>query len=106
MPAESTKAFKIFYCYARKDKELRDELEKHLEPLRRSGQIITWYDRDIQPGMKWKSTIDANLNDSDIILLLISPNFMRSDYCYSVEMHQALEKQKTGELIVIPLILR
>lgn len=100
------RAMKVFYCYARKDKALRDELEKHLEPLRRSGQITVWYDREIQPGMEWKREIDKHLNASDIFLLLISPNFMRSDYCYGVEMRRALERHETGEARVVPIILR
>jgi hypothetical protein len=106
MMTESTRPIKIFYCYARKDKELRDELETHLEFLRRSGQITAWYDREIQPGTEWKREIDAHLDSADIVLLLISPNFMRSDYCYGVEMHRALERQRAGEARVIPIILR
>lgn len=106
MAAESTRALKIFYCYARKDKALRDELENHLEPLRRSGQVITWHDREIQPGMEWKREIDTHLNTSDIVLLLISPNFIHSDYCYGVEMRRALERHEAGQTRIIPIILR
>lgn len=64
---EEATPVKIFYCYARKDKRLRDELEKHLEPLRRSGQISAWYDREIQPGMDWKQEIDKHLNTSRLV---------------------------------------
>ena len=63
MTAEPIRAIKIFYCYARKDKALRDELEKHLEPLRRSGQITVWHDQVILPGTKWKREIDVHLNN-------------------------------------------
>src|SRR6266699_792219 len=97
---------KIFFCYARKDKKLRDELEKHLEPLKHSGQITVWHDREIQPGMEWKREIDRHLITSDIVLLLISPNFMNSDYCYNLEMKKALERRKAGKVRVIPIILR
>jgi hypothetical protein len=106
MEAEPTRAIKIFYCYARKDKVLRDELDKHLEVPRRLGQVTVWYDREIQPGTDWRSEIDRHLNTSDIILLLVSPNFMHSDYCYGVEMHRALERHRAGEARVIPIILR
>src|SRR5205085_9016272 len=106
MEEELTRTIKIFYCYARKDRTLRDALERHLGKLRRSGQIISWYDREIPPGVEWKREIDANLNSSDIVLLLISPNFMHSDYCYDVEMRRALERHKSGETHVIPIILR
>lgn len=105
MSVEQTRA-KIFFCYSHRDKGLRNELEGHLEPLRRSGQITTWYDREIQPGTEWKPEIDKHLNTSDIVLFLVSSNFMRSDYCYGIEMRRALERYETGETLVIPIILR
>ncbi len=97
---------KIFYCYARKDKSLRDQLENHLEALKRTGKISTWCDRQIEPGADWKHEINLRLNTCDLIILLISPNFMRSDYCYSIEMQHALERHKAGQTRVIPIILR
>jgi TIR domain len=102
----NTKTVKILYCYARKDKLLRDELEKHLVALERSGQVIAWHDRKILPGTEWKNEIGNQLDTSDIILLLISPNFIQSDYCYSIEMQRALERHRTGVVHVIPIILR
>jgi hypothetical protein len=101
-----TKTVKIFYCYARKDKVLRDELEKHLIALERSDQVITWHDRKILPGAEWKHEISNQLDTSDIILLLMSPNFIQSDYCYGIEMQRALERHRAGAVHVIPIILR
>ncbi len=103
---EPVEAVKVFYCYARRDRRLREELASHLESLRRLGQITVWYDREIPPGVDWKREIDRHLNTSNIILLLVSPNFMRSDYCYGVEMQRALERHRAGEAHVIPIILR
>ena len=100
------KAVKLFYCYAREDKALRDQLDKHLSSLKRKGQIITWYDREISPGVEWEREIDTHLKTSHIILLLVSPNFMASDYCYSTEMKQALKRHKSGTVRVIPIILQ
>ena len=97
---------KIFCCYARKDSELQDQLLKHLEPLRRTSQVTTWYDRELLPGTEWKQEIDTHLNTSDIVLLLVSPNFLSSDYCYSIEMQKALERHERREARVIPVILR
>jgi len=85
---------------------LRDELEKHLAALERSGQVITWHDRKILPGTEWKNEISNQLDTSDIILLLVSPNFIQSDYCYSIEMQRALERHRGGAVHVIPIILR
>ena len=106
MTATSQNIIKIFYAYAHEDKGLRDELEKHLEPLKRSGQITAWHDRDIQPGTEWQREIASHLDLADMVLLLVSPDFLRSDYCYGVEMQRALEKHEAGEARVIPVILR
>ncbi len=101
-----TKGVKIFYCYARKDKNLRDKLAGHLASLQRTGQVISWYDREILPGTEWELEIQRHLDTSDIVLLLISSDFVRSDYCYSVEMQQALARHNAGATSVIPIILR
>ena len=103
---ETIQAVKIFYCYAHEDQKLRDALECHLEPLKRSGQIISWHDRQIQPGTEWKHEIEVHLATSDIILVLVSPSFMRSDYCYGIEMQFALQRHRSQEAWVIPIILR
>ena len=105
MAVEPTKVVKIFYSYAHEDKRLRDELEKHLSALKRSGKIVTWYDRDIQAGMQWQDEIDSRLNTADLILLLVSHHFIDSDYCYGREMQRALERHKAGEACVIPIVL-
>lgn len=97
---------KIFYCYAREDEALRDRLAKHLETLRREGLIVTWYDRDITAGDDYQQRILLNIETADIFLALISPDFMRSDYCHNVEIRRALDKNILGELRVIPVILR
>lgn len=96
----------IFFSYSHRDEELRDELEKHLSILERLGLISTWHDRKIGSGNEWKGQIDSHLNSSNIILLLISPDFLSSDYCYDIEMHRAIERHDLGEARVIPVILR
>ena len=68
--------------------------------------IKKWHDREIKPGQDWSDQIDKRLRRAQIILLFISPHFIESDYCYEVEMREALERQKTGEAEVIPVILR
>ena len=105
MAVEPTKAIKIFYSYAHEDKKLRDELEKHLSALKRSGLIVTWYDRDIPAGTQWQDEIDTRLNTADLILLLISHHFIGCDYCYGREMQRALERHEAGEARVIPIVL-
>jgi hypothetical protein len=96
----------VFYSYAHEDEKLRDELAKQLRLLRREGKITEWYDRDISEGEEWEHKIDTHLNTARIILLLISPDFITSDYCYDSEMMRAMERHATGEARVIPIILR
>jgi TIR domain-containing protein len=96
----------IFYSYSHKDEELRDELERHLSILKRSGVIRSWHDRKIDAGAEWAGQIHDNLNRANVILLLISADFLASDYCYDLEMKRALERHAAGEAIVIPIILR
>jgi tetratricopeptide (TPR) repeat protein len=99
-------SIKVFYCYAREDKALRETLEKHLGNLKRQELITGWSDRNIDAGKEWAKEIDSNLNTANIILLLISPDFMHSDYCYSHEMNHALKRHENGTARVIPIILR
>ena len=96
----------VFFSYSHQDEELRDELAKHLKLLQRQGVISTWYDRDIGAGSDWAGAIDTHLNSAQIILLLISPDFMVSDYCFDLEMRRAMERYEAGEAVVIPIILR
>ena len=106
MTTDHTKTVKLFFCYAREDKALRDELEQHLSLLKRQKQITSWYDREITPGTEWEKEIDTHLNSAHIILLLISRDFLASDYCYGIEMERAMEKHEEGTARVIPIILR
>jgi hypothetical protein len=99
-------AVKIFFCYAHEDETLLKKLKTHLRPLQREGLIDIWCDRDISPGADWEREIIQELNTAQIILLLVSPDFMESDYCYSIEMRQAMERHERGETHVIPVILR
>lgn len=97
---------KIFFAYAREDEDLRDELEKHLSMLKREGVITSWHDRKIGAGKEWEGEIDTHLNTARVILLLISSDFIDSDYCWDVEVQRAMERHEAGEARVIPVILR
>lgn len=96
----------IFFCYAHEDEAFRIKLVKQLDFLQRQGFIDIWHDRNISPGTEWKQEIDTHLNAAHFILLLISPDFMYSDYCYGKEMKRAMERHEANEALVIPIILR
>jgi hypothetical protein len=101
----STTPVTIFYSYSHKDEELKDQLETHLALLSRKG-LITWHDRRIIPGQKWDTAIDSHLDESDIVILLVSADFIASDYCYGKEVVRAMERHERNEAKVIPVIVR
>lgn len=103
MPEES---LKLFLSYSHKDESLKDELANHLSTLRRQGVISSWDDRKILPGEEWDYQINENLNTADIILLLVSSDFIASNYCWEIEVTTAIEHHNTGKACVIPIILR
>ncbi|MEH1844105.1 MAG: TIR domain-containing protein [Nostoc sp.] len=100
------RAIEVFFSYAHEDEKLRDELAKHLRLLERQKVIKAWYDRDISAGDEWKSEIEKQLNSAQIILLLVSSDFLASDFCWSVELERAMQRHEAREARVIPIILR
>jgi hypothetical protein len=92
--------------YSHSDEALHDELAKHLRPLEREGVIERWHDRRLTAGKEFDDEIDSILNRAGIILLLVSPDFIASEYCWSKELKRAMERHEAGEARVIPVILR
>ncbi|WP_342360582.1 toll/interleukin-1 receptor domain-containing protein [Terrarubrum flagellatum] len=97
---------KVFFSYSHADEALRDQLEKQLAMLKRQGVIETWHDRRIGAGEELDRAIDSQIETAEIILLLISPDFIASEYCYEREMVRAMARHEAGEAIVVPVILR
>jgi hypothetical protein len=96
----------VFFSYSHADEVLRDQLEKQLSMLKRQGVISVWHDRRIMAGQEIDHAISDNLETAEIILLLVSSDFLASDYCYDREMTRAMERHVAGEAVVIPVILR
>ena len=101
-----TTKIEIFFSYAHKDRRLRDELENHLKVVRLRSLIINWYDGEICAGKEWEREIREHLISAQIILLLVSVDFLNSLYCSNIEMTCALQRHESGEARVIPVILR
>jgi TIR domain-containing protein/zinc ribbon protein len=95
----------IFYSYSHKDEDLRNELEAHLAPLRRSGLIREWHDRKIVAGQDWDKQI-SSYQSAELILFLISADFIKSNYILDIEVKRALERRSAGQAAVVPVILR
>lgn len=106
MDIERKRAARIFVSYSRKDERLLNELKTHLSPLRRQKLIESWDDRDIEAGDDWREKINENLERADIIILLISSDFINSDYCIEKEMKLALARHEKKEARVVPVIVR
>ena len=108
LPTTSTgpQPLKVFFSYSRHDKNLRDDLDKHLSTLKRQKYIDAWHDRDILPGNTWDEEIKRELRAADIILFLISADFLATDYIMDIELPLALERREKGEATIIPIILR
>ena len=96
----------VFCCYAREDLSLLLKLRKHLAFLKRGVSLNIWHDMDVSPGAEWEEEINEHLNTAHIILLLVSPDFMASEYCTSREMKRAMERHERGEASVVPILLR
>jgi hypothetical protein len=85
---------------------MRNTLEDHLSALRRVGRISTWHDLELEAGTEWEPAILNKLNTADMILLLVSSNFIASEYCYGTELQRAIARHHEGTSRVIPIILR
>jgi hypothetical protein len=97
---------RVFLSYSHQDEHLRRQLCAHLSLLERQGVIETWHDRRILPGEAWAGKIDRSLRDADVVLCLVSPDFLASDYCFQVEMRSALAAHTRGQKTVVPIIAR
>src|SRR5690349_8907476 len=98
--------WRVFYSYAHEDGEFRQRLGTHLAPLRQQKKIVEWHDRKIEPGANWDAEISAQLESSHLILLLVSAEFLASDYCFGVEIEKAMSRLKRGEVKVVPILLK
>jgi hypothetical protein len=96
----------VIISYAHRDERLRKELDNHLTALTESGAIKIWHDRKMGPGTDFAMEIDSRVETSDILLLLVSPDYLASHYCYHREMQYAIGRHVAGLSRVIPIILR
>jgi hypothetical protein len=96
----------VFISYSHRDEDFKDELVVHLANLKRQQKISAWQDRDIEAGAEWEAEIKQQLETAEIILLLISPRFLASNYCYDVEMQRAIARHDAGTARVIPILLK
>jgi hypothetical protein len=99
-------SWRVFYSYSHKDAELRERLGTYLAPLAYQKKIIEWHDRKIEPGADWEIEISSQLESAHLILLLVSADFLASEYCFGVEVEKALARLKRDEVKVVPVLLK
>ena len=102
----STGPVEVFCSYAHNDHNFYSKLTKHLSLLKRQGLIDTWYDHMIEPGSEWRIELKSRLDNAGLVLLLISADFIASDYCYGIEMTCAVERHNAGNAKVIPILIK
>src|SRR5579872_867676 len=105
MAVKSTKTLEIFFCYAYQDENLLEQLDKHVNALRRLGQIHTWDSRHVHGGENSRLIMEHHLSSANVILLLISADFLASEHCYE-QAQRAFRRHQAGEALVIAVLLR
>src|SRR3954467_8205178 len=98
--------YRVFYSYSHADIKMLEKLRKHMAMLRRQGLIAEWYDRAIEAGSEWRQEIEQELEAADVILLLVSADFLPSEFGYEEEMSRAIERARGGEALLIGVLLR
>ena len=96
----------IFLSYSHKDESIKNLLDIHLSPLKRNNLVSVWNDRSIKPGQYWDKVIKYELENADIILLLVSADFINSDYIWNVEITRSIQRHNNGDAVVIPIYCR
>jgi WD40 repeat protein len=96
----------IFCCYAQKDLPFLLQLKVHLALLEREGLLRMRHGMDISPGIEREKEINTRLTTAQILLLLVSPDFIASDYCSSEYVRLIMERYELDEASIIPILLR
>lgn len=102
----SKNPIKVFISYAKEDTSFMHELTKHLKVFEKNNIIEIWHDALIAPGENWKEEIKVHIQDAHVIILLISADFMASDYIDNIEISKSLDRSRKRETVIIPIIIR
>lgn len=102
----ANRAVRVFCAYSHRDQPYREQLVTHLSGLVRDGLIELWFDRMISPGVDWNSEIASQLDSAEIVVLLLSADFAKSEYCVGVEMKRAQERADRNDIRAVPVFIR
>jgi hypothetical protein len=97
---------KVFLSYSHQDTDEKFTFLSQFTSLTRTENVVIWSDDEILPGKVWDAVIMEQLTSSHLIICLVSPNFISSDYAYVKELGKALGMQQTKkEFVIIPVLL-
>ena len=98
-------ARKAFVCYCHSDRAYLDRLMVHLKPLAKSGDLDIWVDTRLKTGDKWKETIESAIGSARIAILLISADFLASDFIVNHELPPLLAKAQVNGTRIVPILV-
>lgn len=96
---------RVFVSYAREDETHLRALRQHLGGPTRDGTLKLWFDEKVPPGYRWRQEILGNLNRAEVVLFLVSPAYLDSEFCM-LEANLATERMQSGKLRVLPILVR
>lgn len=95
----------VFVCYSHKDAAWQERLQVHLKPLERAGLIDLWSDRRLKFGDQWRQEIEAALARARVALLLVSADFLASDFIQEMELPKLMSAAEKGGCRIIPILV-
>ncbi len=105
-PESNARTIKVFISYSHKDADLLAQLHEHLSALQRQKLLDAWTDKEIHAGGVIDDYVDQQLEQAQIYLLLVSSAFIQSNYCFEKEFARACERQRAGDAVIVPIIIR
>lgn len=101
---EARRRSSVFVSYARADSAYLSRVLVHLRPLERSGRIDLWHDGKLVPGKPWRPELDRAVRSASVAVLIVSANFMASDFIYESELPPLVRRAREEGVIIFPVV--